>query len=379
MIRHLLTPLQRACHSLQFSVGGRWTMLLLASAVVTIALELLRIPAAPMLGPMIAAILIQQMGATVKVPHATILISQAVIGCLIAHSITSSFLSEIASHWFVLPGVVGLSLAASVAVGWTMGRLDIVPGSTGIWGMLPGGGTVMVVMSEAYGADPRLVAFMQYLRVLLVAAVASALALLFGNGGGGPFPEGYFPPADPQNLASTAAIALAGAVLGRICRLPAGTLLGPMALGAVLNVLGLVSIEIPPVLLVASFAVVGWTTGLRFTREVLSAAVRALPASLGAITVIMAFCGALAWMLVIFLHVDPLTAYLATSPGGLDAAAIIAASTKVDMSFVMTMQTFRIILLIVAGPYVARWAAGTLMPGTPVPELPKRPETDDLE
>ena len=75
---------------------------------------------------------------------------------------------------------------------------------------------------------------------------------------------------------------------------------------------------------------------------------------------LMAFCGLLAWLLVVVLHVDPLTAYLATSPGGVDAAASIAASTEVDMPFVMAMQTVRMIMLLVVGPPVARWVAGTL-------------------
>ena len=42
-----------------------------------------------------------------------------------------------------------------------------------------------------------------------------------------------------------------------------------------------------------------------------------------------------------FAHVDALTAYLATSPGGADSVAIIAASTKVDMPFIMAMQMAR--------------------------------------
>ena len=74
----------------------------------------------------------------------------------------------------------------------------------------------------------------------------------------------------------------------------------------------------------------------------------------------MAFCGLLAWLLVVLLHVDPLTAYLATSPGGVDAAAIIAASTHVDTPFVMALQTVRMIMLLVIGPPVARWVAETL-------------------
>ena len=52
---------------------------------------------------------------------------------------------------------------------------------------------------------------------------------------------------------------------------------------------------------------------------------------------------------------DPLTAYLATSPGGADSVAIIAASFKVDLPFVMTMQIGRAIVAILIGPALARF------------------------
>ena len=43
--------------------------------------------------------------------------------------------------------------------------------------------------------------------------------------------------------------------------------------------------------------------------------------------------------------------------GGADSVAIIAASSKVDMPFVMTMQVGRAILAIVIGPSLARLLA----------------------
>jgi membrane AbrB-like protein len=237
----------------------------------------------------------------------------------------------------------------------------------------------MMVMAEAYGADFRLVAFMQYLRVVLVAAAASGVALLFVQGGGSRFAGGYFPPVHLPDLAATAAVALVGGGLGLASRIPAGVLLGPLALGAVLNVLGWVRIELPPVVLIASYALIGWNTGLRFTRKVLAAAARALPQTLGATALLMAFCGLLAWMLVALLHIDPLTAYLATSPGGVDAAAIIAASTKVDTPFVMALQTVRVIVLLIVGPHVARWVAGTLKPAAPRSEPAEPLDLGDLD
>jgi membrane AbrB-like protein len=205
------------------------------------------------------------------------------------------------------------------------------------------------------------------------------VALFYVHGGGGRFTGGYWPPVNLPDLAATAAVALTGGILGIASRIPAGVVLGPLALGAVLNVLGYVRIELPPAVLIATYALIGWNIGLRFTRDVLASAARALPQSLGATALLMGFCGLLAWMLVALLHIDPLTAYLATSPGGVDAAAIIAASTKVDTTFVMTLQTLRVILLLIIGPYVARWVAGTLKPAAPRTEAAGPLDLRDLE
>jgi uncharacterized protein len=351
-------------------VATRWTVLLAASLLLAGVLQWVRLPAALLLGPLAAAVLVQMGGGAVRVPRVLIAAAQAVIGCLVAQSITPAIVSGFVRYWPIILGTVALSVAASALIGWIMSRLRIMPGSTAVWGMLPGAATVMMVMAEAHGADFRLVAFMQYLRVVLVAAVASVVALWFTHGSGGRFGAGLFPPVELADLGATAAIALVGA--GLAARMPAGVLLGPLVLGAVLSSLGWVKIELPPLVLIASYALIGWNTGLRFTRDVLAAAVRALPQSIGATAILMGFCGVLAWLLVVFLHVDPLTAYLATSPGGVDAAAIIAASTKVDTSFVMALQTVRVILLLLVGPTIARWVAGTLdrASDSPVPDGP---------
>jgi uncharacterized membrane protein AbrB (regulator of aidB expression) len=56
-------------------------------------------------------------------------------------------------------------------------------------------------------------------------------------------------------------------------------------------------------------------------------------------------------------HIDMLTAYLATSPGGVDSIAIIAAGTPIDIGFVMSTQMARVVCVLVLGPHLAKWAA----------------------
>ncbi len=54
-------------------------------------------------------------------------------------------------------------------------------------------------------------------------------------------------------------------------------------------------------------------------------------------------------------HVDALTAYLATSPGGLDSVAIIAASAaRVNVPFVLAFQSVRLVLVIALSPTITR-------------------------
>ncbi len=79
--------------------------------------------------------------------------------------------------------------------------------------------------------------------------------------------------------------------------------------------------------------------------------------SVASIIALISFSGLLAGLLILVLGIDPLTAYLSTSPGGLDSIAVIAASSKVDVAFVMTLQTARLILVTLIGPWLARFVA----------------------
>ena len=120
---------------------------------------------------------------------------------------------------------------------------------------------------------------------------------------------------------------------------------------------GIATIEIPYWLSALAFAMIGWSVGLRFTKDVLRAAAQALPQAIISIVILILFCAGLAAILTIYLGIDPLSAYLATSPGGMDSVAIIAASTKVDLAFVLTLQLARFLVTLVIGPALSKKVA----------------------
>lgn len=348
---------------------GQWSVLVVISILLGVLLKLVRLPAALLLGPMVAAILMETGGGKVQVPRIPYRFAQAIIGCMIARVLTAEIMASFLHRWPLFLGVVLAVIAASCAAGFFISKFGLLPDTTAVWGLLPGAASTMMLMAEAFGADMRLVAFMQYLRVVCVAVAASLVGRFWAHAAA-PLPAiTWFPPVHGLAGLETAALILAGVFVGPALRLPASGLLLPMFLGAGLHGAGLIEIELPPWLLAMSYLLLGWSVGLRFTRPILARAFHALPQILLSIVALMAFCGLIAGLLVWLAGIDPLTAYLATSPGGADSAAVIAASSPVDVPFVMALQTVRFLLVLLIGPPVSRWLAGLL-------PTPKRQEEE---
>jgi membrane AbrB-like protein len=351
----------------RFPRKAQWAALLIGSVALSALLELAGLPAALLLGAMLAAILVRSSGGTLRVPRLLYYAAQVVIGCMIARVITPVIVGTFLKDWPLFLTVMLAVIVASSLLGWALGRLGVLPGTTAVWGLSPGAASVMMVMAESYGADIRLVAFMQYLRVVFVALAASILARFVVHAHGTTATQIiWFPELHWVAFSETIALGLLGGIVGRLSRIPAGVMLVPMFAGAILHGATLITIELPPWLLAISYAFLGWNIGLGFTREILTHAARLLPQTVLAILALMLFCGGLAFLLVETVDIDPLTAYLATSPGGMDSAAIIAASTKVDVPFVMALQTVRFMVVLLVGPTIARFVANRMGREVPV-------------
>ena len=337
------------------ALAVRACALLLLSLLLTLMLEMARLPAAPLLGPMAAAILFSARGADVPVPRTIFALAQGVVGVMIAANMPVSVLPEVARDWPIFALGVFSTVVASNTLGFMLARTGALPGTTAIWGSAPGAATAMTLMSEAYGADLRLVAFMQYTRVVACAVASTLVARLVGSAGQGTaLPEAAVP-AGIAPLFLAAALAAGASLLALRLRLSGGMLLMPLAAGLAVKLgLGL-DLYVPAGVQAVSYAIIGLVVGMRFSPDVLRHAARLLPRVLGSILLLIAISAGFALVISRLTGIDPLSAYLATSPGGADTVAIIASSSKVDLPFVMAMQVARFLVVLVAGPFLARF------------------------
>ncbi|WP_018607639.1 AbrB family transcriptional regulator [Uliginosibacterium gangwonense] len=334
----------------------QWGLLLALSALLIFLFELCGLPAAMLLGAILAAIGLAVGGGNIRVPRLPFHFAQAIVGCMIAKSITADILGDMAQHWLLFPGIVLAVIAVSTWVGWILASRQILPGNTAVWGCSPGAATAMTLMAEAHGEDVRMVAFMQYLRVVFVAVAATLVSRwwVISPDVDAHTSVTWFAPVAWVDFAATLALVCGGVILTRRVSIPAGPLLVPFVAGACLHCGGRLTITLPPWLLLTSYLLIGWSIGLRFTLAILRHVARALPSMAFSALILIALCGGIAFVLTRTLGVDPLTAYLATSPGGVDSVAIIATSAKADMPFVMAMQTARFLVVLMVGPSLAR-------------------------
>ncbi|MDR1520100.1 MAG: AbrB family transcriptional regulator [Planctomycetota bacterium] len=338
----------------------RWALLAGLTLIFSFILVSLRLPAGILMGAMGAAIVMALAEGQIQTPGIAFSLAQGMVGCLVAGSISPATLDTIGRNWpFFISMVLSVS-AISTFLGWLLARTRILPGSTAIWGTSPGAALLMTLMSENFGADSRLVAFMQYLRVLTVTLFATTLPLVWDIAIAASPPERAAEIFDPGSIFLALGLAVAGTFLRGLCHFPSGPMLLPILVLPFLAAAGLGPLRLPWQLYAASYCVVGWNVGMRFTRSIVSYALHAFSRILATILAMIAACGILAWIFVAAAGIDPLTALLASCPGGMDTVAIITASIGGDVPLVMAVQTGRFIFVLLTGPAVAAFISKRL-------------------
>jgi membrane AbrB-like protein len=283
--------------------------------------------------------------------------AQGVLGVytgLLVHSVSFDALG---SNWPIVIAIGIGTLAISVAGGALLGLHRNVSPLTGALSLVAGGAAGVVAIAKELGADDRIVAAVQYLRVALIMASMPIIVALFFHStedNAAHLSETYSLPWY-YSVPVVALIVVVGTAAGRSVRLPGAGLLGPMAIAIVLDLTGIAGgLTVPMILVQAGIMLIGWQAGLEFTRESFQTMKRILPTVLGLIVVLNVAAAGFGVVLAKVAGLSMLDGYLATSPGGVYAVLATAVGTGSNVTFVMAAQVIRILLMLFAAPLVAR-------------------------
>lgn len=317
-----------------------------------------------MLGPMIGLTIASVAGAPVAGPDRLRPFVIPVIGVMLGSAIRPEIFDQLAD-WAITFALLLPYLAIAAGLSFTVyrkiGGYDPV---TAFYSAMPGGLNEMLIMGGAAGGNERKIALAHAARVLLVILFVALFFGLFLGVRSGSNPNNWVGVSEPtlRDYALLIAAAVIGLWLGRLLRLPAVPIFGPMIVSGVFHLVGWVEIAPPSVFIIAAQIVMGTIIGTRFIGATVTEIRRDLTlAAIGSgvmLTVAVGFAAVVTWAAGMSLS----EAFLAFAPGGLTEMALLTLAMGQDVTYVSTVHIVRITLVIAIAPAVVAALRNWLLP-----------------
>ena len=352
VLRRLLA-LHPALPALALSFGGG-----LAGAA-------LGLPAGLLIGGSIAVSAAALFGVRAEIPLRLRNAALVVIGMTLGTNVQQDSLALIAQWPLTLIGL-GLAVAAMVTLSAVLLNRGLgLPAGTAALAAIPGHLSFVLALAEAGGANSSRIAVIQSIRILLLTILVPVVARLFAHF------ETRPPLSPPATLDMTtllplaAACALAGWLFER-ARIPAGFVLGAMAVAIAAKLAGLYSGVLPFWLTATGFVVMGGLIGSRFSGVTLA---ELRGAALGGVTVTAASVGVVSLTAGVLAPVTGIAfgqIWIGLAPGALEAMGALGLAMGFDTGFIAAHHTARFLLISLFAPVlVAAIRRNTARAGQP--------------
>ncbi len=365
-----------------------WAVVAVVTFVGGSAVEQIGLPAPHLITGLVVGLALALTGLARRtgavLPRIVYLAGQAVVGVLLGTYFSLSALTGTGLALIPLFAVTVATLLLSVGAGLLVGRRTSLDEPTAALGLIAGGSSGIVAAADDLKADARVVAILQYVRLILVVASAPVLVRFVLAPHHGEYAavgaKEIEAVASLHGYGLTIGIALVGAILGAKLRIPAGALIVPLVLTAAGGALGLYNdLQPPETIREPAFIIIGLAVGLGFDPAVLRRVGRAAPAALVAILGIIVACGALAVLLAATTSVSLLDAYLATTPGGINAVLVTAFASGANTSLVFGVQGVRLLLMVLTAPLLVQFLIRRSSRRTAQPPAPSPIESPPVE
>ncbi|MFN3662765.1 AbrB family transcriptional regulator [Yoonia sp.] len=308
-----------------------------------------------MLGPMIANIVAAMLRAPVQGPSGLRNIVVPVIGVLLGSGVTAELIGQL-STWVLtlvlLPPFLLVAAGASFVIYRRVGGYDPV---TAYYASMPGGLNEMVILGAEAGGNERQIALAHAARVMIVIIfVALFFGLVLGVSAGGTDNANWtaLDALTLRDYAILGACAVVGAWFGKIARLPAAPVFGPMILSGIAHFTGWVTVPPPSLFVIIAQITVGTIIGTRFVGATLADIRRDIGLAALSCAVMLLIAVGFAEIIVLAGGMPLAQAFLAYAPGGLTEMSLLTLAMQQDATYVSVIHVIRITLVIGAAPVV---------------------------
>ncbi|MBV7409338.1 AbrB family transcriptional regulator [Maritimibacter sp. DP1N21-5] len=267
-----------------------------------------------------------------------------VIGVMIGAQVHPDVLAMIPSMAVSIPMVL-LFVVLAHGGNYLIFRRGGYDRPTAFYSGSPGGLIESITFGEEAGADVRILTLMQFLRIIVVVSIlpigisiyeGAPVGSAAGLGGNGAV-------ADVWDVILACGLAVIGVMVGEALRIPAGQLVGPLAIVGVASGFGWLDLTLPPWLIASAQVVLGVGLGLRFrgiTRRMLLAG---LGLSISSVLMMLALGVGFACVVHWLTGLSVETMIISFAPGGVTEMSLVALSLAMSPAFVTMHHLIRII------------------------------------
>ncbi|RBW68628.1 AbrB family transcriptional regulator [Bacillus taeanensis] len=323
--------------------------------------SVLHFPLPWMLGP-VTSILIWRL-TTKRVLHWPFNFRQLALVCLgfmIGSSFHKEALRQILEQFPFMMGTTMLTVIFSLFIGSLMIKKSNIGVANGIFGSIPGGLSQIVVLSEeTKEVDETIVIFMQTIRAIVV---IFSVPFLIIHGIGENVHHTQLPHHDSHFIISWwhyalfIMVSLLGVYLGKVLKLPAGSLTGPLIMTAFVVVFIIPAPPLPDFIILISQLSLGVHIGLQLKPFMLNNVKSLGIYTIGGSLALVIFSLSLAFLLTIWIPMSLTTAFLSTAPGGIAEMVVTAKIVYADISVVSGYQLFRLFfIMFIVLPLLQYW------------------------
>ncbi|CAN5738197.1 AbrB family transcriptional regulator [soil metagenome] len=335
-----------------------WQPLALAIAIGTVGgfvFDWLRMPLAWMLGACvfstIAAFAGLRIGMRVRLRQGMIII----MGVLLGSGFTPDLVHQLGKWGVSLVVLSGMTMTGATLSYFWFRRFTPWDKITCYFAAMPGGLNDMTIMGGAMGGQERAIALAHGLRILTVVLTIPVWYRLVNGAQTSVLAMPHPTNNDWRDYAVLIACGLLGAAVGRLLRLPAAFMMGPMIMSAIAHLAGFTNSKPPGELVAAAQIVVGCGIGCRFVGTALDQLHKEMAASIGAAVLLIACAVGFAELTHAMTGLDLDATVLSYAPGGFAEMSLIGLALGVEVAMVATHHLFRLFLIVLTSPFVSRF------------------------
>lgn len=330
----------------------------LIAIIVCYVLDELHVPVAWLIGSLLVGVAYALgTGQPHPLPKMFLNIAKAVIGIAAAARFVPDNLVTMVAY--IIPLLLALGITGGLAMlnGYLIARWSGIDIVTSLLGSIPGTATANVAISSEFGANPSIVAVLQYLRLLLVAFLVPIIAGLLSSYTDPQPNVTILVPPNPAvpisqlwNIMVIGGCCTIGIWLGQRLKLPTKGFLGAFICGLIPFGLSPGQYSIPQPVMLAALLIVGISAGLKFDWQHITGLSKAMLLEIVLVLWLVACCLGIAYLLHNFTNIDITTAVLAFAPGGMEAMIATSNQLGADTGLVLMIKfTHQLVIIFTVG------------------------------